>query len=203
MIADQDPLARVIDAIAVAADAHRHQRRKDADATPYINHPLQLLHILTSEAGIYDPDVLCAAALHDYLEDCCGNSGQSSLEQGRAILQERFGRNVLTYVEAVSDDKTLPKAERKRMQVSHAGHAPHGAKLVKLADKVANLRDISTVPPVDWSLQRRQAYFDWAKEVIEEIRGAHSQLEALFDAEYALRPREAAQPVGADADLAS
>lgn len=184
-------LPRVIDAIALAADAHRNQRRKDVDATPYINHPLALLRILTNEADIEDPDVLCAAALHDYLEDCCGKTDQLTLDQGRTVLHERFGPDVLAYVDAVTDDKTLAKEDRKRQQVAHAAHAPHGAKLVKLADKVANLRDIRTTPPAEWTLQRRQAYFDWAKEVIDQVRGAHSQLEALFDAEYAHRPQEA------------
>ena len=73
------PLPRVIDAIAFAADAHRGQRRKDAEATPYINHPVALVHILAVEAGVDDADVLCAAALHDYLEDCCGDDGQATL----------------------------------------------------------------------------------------------------------------------------
>lgn len=184
-------LPRVIDAIALAADAHRNQRRKDRDKTPYINHPLALMRILTNEADIIDPDVLCAAALHDYLEDCCGESEQITRAQGRALLNDRFGPDVLAYVEAVTDDKTLPKAERKRQQVAHAAHAPRGAKLVKLADKVANLRDIRHAPPADWVLDRRQEYFDWAKEVIDQVRGAHPGLEALFDAEYAHRPREA------------
>lgn len=99
---DIQPLARVVDAIAFAAHAHRAQRRKDADATPYINHPVALVRILAVEAGIDDPDVLCAAALHDYLEDCCGRDGQPSLEEGRRQLRDRFGEAVLAYVEAWS-----------------------------------------------------------------------------------------------------
>jgi guanosine-3',5'-bis(diphosphate) 3'-pyrophosphohydrolase len=184
------PLARLADAIAFAADAHRDQRRKDFGATPYINHPVALVRILAVEAGIEDADVLCAAALHDYLEDCCGPGASRSLDQGRAVLRERFGPRVLVLVEAVTDDKTLPKAERKDRQVQHAAHAPHGAKLVKLADKIANLRDIATTPPSDWSEQRRREYFEWAKSVIDRVRGAHAHLEALFDEAYATRPQE-------------
>lgn len=186
--ATTNPIARVIDAIAFAADAHRHQRRKDADATPYINHPVALVRILAVEAGIDDPDVLCAAALHDYLEDCCGPDAPCSLDEGRALLRERFGSGVLALVEAVTDDKSLPKTERKRLQVEHAAQAPHGARLVKLADKIANLRDIAAAPPADWSLQRRQEYFDWAKAVIDRIRGTHEGLEACFDAAFQRRP---------------
>lgn len=114
---------RVIDALALAAEAHRHQRRKDADATPYINHPIALLRILSHEAGVSDPDVLCAALLHDYLEDCCGQDEGLSVQQGREILEQRFGPQVRAYVDAVTDDKTLPKPERKRLQVEHAAHA--------------------------------------------------------------------------------
>jgi guanosine-3',5'-bis(diphosphate) 3'-pyrophosphohydrolase len=174
-------MARVIDALAFAAHAHRQQRRKDADATPYINHPLALLRILAVEAGIDDADVLCAAALHDFLEDCCGPGKGWALEEGRALLRERFGPQVLAYVEAVTDDKSLPKDERKRLQVEHAAHAPHGAKLVKLADKIANLRDIAATPPADWSVERRHEYFAWASSVVDRLRGTHPVLEALFD----------------------
>ncbi|MFT4178484.1 MAG: HD domain-containing protein [Thermomonas sp.] len=184
----KEPICQLIDALALAAEAHRHQRRKDADASPYINHPISLLHILSIDAGITEPSVLCAAALHDYLEDCCGQAGQPSVEEGRSILLARFGQDVLAYVDAVSDDKRLPKQERKRLQVEHAASAPFGARLVKLADKIANLRDIQASPPADWPLARRREYFDWAKQVVDRMRGTHASLEALFDATYAGRP---------------
>ena len=95
---------------------------------------------------------------------------------------------MLAYVQAVTDDKALPKAERKRLQVEHAAHIPHGAKLVKLADKIANLRDIVEFPPVDWPLFRRREYFDWTGQVVAGLRGTHVGLEALFDEVQALRP---------------
>ena len=179
--------ARVIDAIEFAAHAHRAQRRKDVDATPYINHPIAVLRILACEAGVDDADVLVAAALHDYLEDCCGHH-QQHIEQGRATVRERFGATVLDYVDALTDDKNLPKAERKRLQVIHAAVMPDGAKLVKLADKIANLRDIASHPPADWSLERRQEYYNWAASVVEGLRGVHPQLEQLFDSEVAHCP---------------
>jgi guanosine-3',5'-bis(diphosphate) 3'-pyrophosphohydrolase len=175
------PMARVIDALAFAAHAHRAQFRKDDPPTPYINHPLALVRILAVEAGIDDADVLCAAALHDVLEDCCGEAGQPTLDACRATLRQRFGPQVLALVEAVTDDKSLPKDERKRLQVEHAAHTPHGARLVKLADKIANLRDLAATPPADWSLQRRRDYFDWASSVVDRLRGTHPRLEALFD----------------------
>jgi len=186
-------LPRLVEAMAFAAEAHSLQRRKDG-LTPYINHPMALVRILAVEGGVDDVEVLCAAALHDYLEDCCGPGAEvpthlaMSVEAGRARLLERFGPQVLSYVDAVSDDKSLAKAERKRLQVEHAAHVPHGAKLVKLADKIANLRDLHQAPPQDWSLARRQQYFDWAAQVIGQVRGAHPELERAFDAALARRP---------------
>ena len=188
MTITQAPLTRVIDAIAFAAHEHRRQRRKDKEKTPYINHPVALVQILAVEAGVDDADILCAAALHDYLEDCCGEEGQVSVEEGRQLLHERFGPQVLAYVQAVTDDKSLLKEERKRQQIEHAAHVPHGAKLIKLADKTANLRDLTDFPPADWAAYRRREYFDWAAQVIGQVRGTHPRLEALFDAAHARRP---------------
>lgn len=180
-------LARVVDALQFAADAHREQRRKDR-VTPYINHPIELVWVLAVEGGVDDAEVLVAAVLHDYLEDCCGRSGQPSLEDGRRALRERFGERVLACVVACSDDKTLPKEERKRLQVEHAAALSADARLVKLADRIANLRDLVAAPPQGWSMERRSEYFDWARAVVDRIRGTHPRLEALFDEAYALKP---------------
>ena len=88
----------------------------------------------------------------------------------------------------VTDDKTLPKAERKRLQIVHARTASRRARLVKLADKICNLRDIAANPPTGWSLRRKRQYFDWAGKVIEGIHGTHRKLERLFDEAYSRRP---------------
>ena len=89
----------------------------------------------------------------------------------------------------VTDDKTLPKAERKRLQIEHAAHASPQAKLVKLADKICNLRDVAGNQPVGWSHERKQEYFDWAKAVVDGLRGVHPELERIFDAAFKARPR--------------
>ena len=99
-----------------------------------------------------------------------------------------FGREITDMVLEVTDDTSLPKAERKRLQVAGAGRISHGAKLVKLADKICNLRDISRSPPSGWSLERQQAYFDWAKAVVDGMRGAHPELERIFDEAFRMRP---------------
>jgi guanosine-3',5'-bis(diphosphate) 3'-pyrophosphohydrolase len=172
-------LTLLISAAAFAAQKHRTQRRKDAEASPYINHPIALAHVLASEGGIEDVHVLAAALLHDTIEDTATTAEE---------LLEAFGETIAALVLEVTDDKTLHKDERKRLQVEHAPHLSPGAKLVKLADKICNLRDIRNAPPADWSLERRREYFDWARRVVEGLRGTHSRLEALFDAEYAGRP---------------
>ena len=170
----------ILRAASFAAHKHRDQRRKDAAASPYINHPLTLASVLAVEGNVTDAATLCAALLHDTIEDTDTTADE---------LEHEFGAEIRRVVEEVTDDKTLPKAARKRAQVEHAAHISEKAKLVKLADKIANLRDVATAPPSGWSLERRQEYFDWAKEVVDQLRGAHPALEAVFDAAYAARPR--------------
>jgi GTP diphosphokinase / guanosine-3',5'-bis(diphosphate) 3'-diphosphatase len=101
---------------------------------------------------------------------------------------EAFGARIARIVAEVTDDKTLPKAERKRLQIEHAPSLSREAKLVKLADKLVNLRDVAERPPAKWDLARRREYFDWAKRVVDGMRGTHSRLEAAFDAAYAKQP---------------
>ncbi len=163
---------RLIKALAFAADKHRRQRRKDAEASPYINHPIALAHILISEGGVADPVVLCAAILHDTIEDTKTSANE---------LVREFGAEIAAVVQEVTDDKTLAKAKRKQLQIDHAPHASTRAKLVKLADKIANLRDLAASPPHDWSPTRRQNYVVWAQKVVAGLRGASPQLEAAFD----------------------
>lgn len=171
--------ATLIDAIAFAAHKHRNQRRKDADASPYINHPIALARVLAVEAGVRDAATLLAAVLHDTVEDTATTTDE---------LRERFGPVVAGVVAEVTDDKSLPKARRKQLQIEHAPQLSRRAKLVKLADKICNLRDVADAPPADWPLARRREYFDWARAVVDGLRGTHQQLERLFDAAYARRP---------------
>lgn len=172
-------LGQIIQALAFSAHKHRDQRRKDHKASPYINHPIALADVLVNEAGITDPVTICAALLHDTIEDT---------ETTADELREVFGPEVLSVVLEVTDDKNLDKADRKRLQVEHAAGKSERAKLVKLADKIANLRDITHSPPADWSDQRKQEYFDWARAVVNQLRGANPKLEELFDAAYRAKP---------------
>jgi guanosine-3',5'-bis(diphosphate) 3'-pyrophosphohydrolase len=172
-------LALLFRALAFAAHKHRDQRRKDAEASPYINHPIALAEVLAREGGIADAEVLAAALLHDTIEDTATTAEE---------LRAEFGARIAAMVEEVTDDKSLPKAERKRLQIVHAAAISPGAKLVKLADKICNLRDVADRPPAKWDLRRRQEYFEWAKQVIDQLRGAHPGLEAAFDDAYKRKP---------------
>jgi len=169
----------LIKAIAFAAHKHRFQTRKDVDESPYINHPIGLADVLANEAGVEDERALIAAVLHDTIEDT-----QTSEQE----LTRLFGKEIADIVLEVSDNKSLPKAERKRLQIEHAPTLSRRAKLVKLADKICNLRDVASSPPVDWSLERKREYFDWAKAVVDGLRGIHPELERIFDEAYKLRP---------------
>ncbi|MGQ0752354.1 MAG: HD domain-containing protein [Betaproteobacteria bacterium] len=169
----------ILRAVAFAAHKHRDQRRKDKDASPYINHPIQLATVLWEEGEVRDPEVIAAALLHDTLEDT-----ETTWQELRGV----FGEEIADVVLEVTDTKWIKKALRKRLQVAKARHSSESARMVKLADKICNLRDIAAHPPAGWPLERKQQYFDWAKEVVDRLRGTHPELERRFDEVYALKP---------------
>lgn len=171
-------LPLILQALEFAAEKHRGQVRKDAEGTPYIQHPIALASLLW-EAGIHDAEVLAAAILHDTIED----TGTTHDE-----LEKRFNRSVADLVAEVSDDKRLPKSVRKQKQIEHASHISPRAALIKLADKISNLRDVAKSPPADWSIERRREYFEWARAVIERVPGKHPRLAALFEEAYSTKP---------------
>ena len=173
------PVGLMLEALQFAAVKHRDQRRKDLEASPYINHPIALANILWREGGVTDPTVICAALLHDTVEDT---------ETTADELAKHFGKKIASIVMEVTDDKSLDKAVRKRLQIEHAPHLTREAKLVKLADKISNVRDMLASPPAHWPMRRRREYFDWAKKVVDALRGAHPTLEAIFDEAYSQKP---------------
>ena len=174
-------LKLLLKALAFAAQKHRDQRRKDRKASPYINHPIMLAETLVLVGGVDDPKVLAAALLHDTIEDT-----QTTYDE----LKSEFGARVANAVLEVTDNKRLRKHTRKRLQIEHAPGLSADAKLVKLADKISNLTDLAgDRPPKGWSKKRRREYFDWAKRVVDGLRGTNRRLEAAFDAAHARRPR--------------
>ncbi|KAH6561410.1 hypothetical protein BASA50_009499 [Batrachochytrium salamandrivorans] len=168
-------LGQLLDCIHFAAIKHTTQRRKDPAKTPYINHPIGVARILSEEGQVDDLATLMAAVLHDTVEDT-----ETTFEE----ISARFGDEVSLIVKECTDDKTLPSSERKRKQVETAPNKSDKAKLVKMADKIYNLRDLMRVLPTGWTTQRRDEYFVWGKQVTDGCRGVNSHLESILDEIY-------------------
>ena len=171
--------SRLLDAAMFAAQRHKDQRRKDAEGSPYINHPLAVARLLSVEGSISDTEVLMAALLHDTIEDT---------ETTAQELLALFGERVTGIVLEVTDDKSLPKARRKELQIKHASLKSTEAALVKIADKICNLRDVAASPPADWSTERRREYFAWAEQVVSRLPTIDIKFRQLFTSAYALMP---------------
>jgi guanosine-3',5'-bis(diphosphate) 3'-pyrophosphohydrolase len=167
---------QLLEAIRFSAEKHRNQRRKDVAQSPYVNHPIEVAQLLWDVGGIRDVDVLIAAVLHDTIED----TGTRPEE-----ISDRFGEQVLSFVLEVTDDKSLPKQERKRLQIETAPQKSVGAKLIKLADKCCNVRDLVTTPPVNWPLERRKDYLLWTEKVVAGLGNINPALEEYYANELA------------------
>ncbi len=164
--------AAILKALHFASIKHKDQRRKDEEASPYINHPIEVAELLVRIGGVTDLLVLQSAILHDTIEDT-----HTTAEELEAI----FGPEVRRVVQEVTDDKSLSKEERKRLQIEHAPGLSRQAKLVKLADKISNITAVALTPPTDWSIERRREYLDWTKKVVDGLRGCNDQLEEYYD----------------------
>ena len=165
-------IVKLTTAYHFAAGNHANQRRKGQLAEPYMNHLTEVAELVARSIGGADLDVVIAAVLHDTVEDTSATPEE---------LTEAFGERVAGLVAEVTDDKTLPKGDRKRLQIEHARHASPGAKLIKLADKTSNLRSLAASPPADWSEQRKAEYAAWSDQVVAGCRGVNRWLEDQFD----------------------
>ena len=161
----------ILKAAHFSAQKHSTHRRKDEDASPYINHPISVALAIAQIGGVDDPEILAAALLHDTLEDT-----ETTPEE----LEDEFGKKVCEYVLDVTDDKTLPKEERKRRQIEHAKKISNGAALIKLGDKISNVTDVINNPPEDWDNNRRKEYLDWAEKVIKNCPKVNDKMENKF-----------------------
>ena len=167
-----DSTGLLLKALRYSAEKHSNQRRKDARASPYINHPIQVAEILWHLGNVRDLNLLLASILHDTIEDT-----DAKPEEIRA----QFGEDVLALVLEVTDDKSLPKEVRKQLQVERAPHKSWRAKQLKLADKISNVEDIISSPPKDWSLERKREYLLWTERVVAGLRGVNENLENRYD----------------------
>jgi len=163
---------KLVEAASFAAQRHTGHHRKGDAGEPYINHPLEVANLIANVGRVDDIDVLIAAILHDTVEDVGVKKDE---------IVELFGDRVAGIVMEVTDDKSLPKAERKRLQVEHAPHLSREAKLVKLGDKISNITDVANNPPSGWDIQRRREYIDWGESVVAGLKGVNEPLEELFN----------------------
>jgi len=163
---------KLVEAASFAAQRHTGHQRKGNDKQPYINHPLEVANLIANVGQVDDVDVLIAAILHDTVED---------VGVTKDDIVKQFGERVAGIVMEVTDDKTLPKEERKRLQVEHAPHLSPEAKMVKLGDKISNISDVTNNPPDGWDVQRRKQYIDWGEAVGKGLRGVNDSLEKKFD----------------------
>jgi GTP diphosphokinase / guanosine-3',5'-bis(diphosphate) 3'-diphosphatase len=172
MTNEKSDLATIFEALTYASKMHSKQRRKDNQDTPYINHPIDVARMLATTGGISDASTLAAAILHDTVEDT---------EATAEDIERLFGSKICKLVLECTDNKSLPKKERKRLQVVNAPHKSNSAKCIKMADKISNVRDISDCPPAFWTMGRMVEYLDWAEEVVAGLRNANAPLAELFD----------------------
>jgi (p)ppGpp synthase/HD superfamily hydrolase len=159
-------------AIHFAAQRHADQRRKGRRREPYVNHLAEVAELVCEAIDGDDPALVSAAYLHDTIEDT-----QTSLEELRSL----FGEDIAALVMEVTDDKSLPKMERKRLQIVTAPKKSPRAKLLKIADATSNVRALAVDPPADWDTTRVLDYIAWAEQVIGHCRGLNSKLEQAFD----------------------
>ena len=171
-MSDHTDIATLLQAARFAAEKHRFQRRKGADASPYINHPIEVADLLANIGGVADLATLVAAVLHDTVEDT---------ETTPAEVEALFGAEVRALVAEVTDDMSLPDAERKRLQIEHAPRLSPRAKEIKIADKISNVLDITHNPPAGWSPKRKREYLEWADQVVAGCRGVNQGLDRWFD----------------------
>jgi guanosine-3',5'-bis(diphosphate) 3'-pyrophosphohydrolase len=174
----------VAQAACFAAERHTGQTRKGARGAAYLNHLAEVAALVTMQTGGEDAPLVAAAWLHDTVEDTATT---------RNDLVQLFGEDIASLVMEATDDKSLPKAERKRLQEVTAPHKTPRAKILKIADKLSNVRDVLADPPSDWDRQRRREYVAWSVRVVAGLRGHAPELEAEFD-----RAAEAAMTAFAD-----
>ncbi len=163
---------QLLPVVYFAAQKHRDQRRKDESASPYINHPIMVANQLVEIAKVTDVEILAGALLHDTVEDTDTTPQE---------LEALFGTRVRELVEAVTDDKSLPKQKRKQLQIEHASSLSPGAALIKISDKIANLKDLAHSPPCGWDSARKQQYLDWAIEVVSHCPAVNEPLATCFN----------------------
>jgi len=170
------PVQRIFAAAKFASDKHASQKRKGAAAEPYINHLIEVAQLIAGSSEQLDTNLVMAGLLHDTVEDT---------DTTEEELERTFGSDIAALVAEVTDDKSLPKEVRKEQQVANAPHKSVRAQVIKLADKISNLRSVLASPPATWSAERKREYFAWARRVVDALSAPNQVLKAEFDKTYA------------------
>ena len=170
-----EAIVALLRAVNFAARKHTNQRRKGETAEPYVNHVIEVADMLAKATAAHDPVLLIAGVLHDTIED----TGTTYKE-----IAAEYGAEVADLVAEVTDDTSLDRHERKRLQAEKVPHKSARAKMIKLADKTSNLRAIIASPPTDWDSDRKQEYFASARRVADGCQGVNPKLEAWFEDAY-------------------
>jgi len=163
----------ILSAARYAAEKHAGQKRKGAAGEPYVNHVIEVAHLVSTATD--DVNVIVAALLHDVIEDTDVTAEEMS---------KHFGQDVTDLVVEMTDDKLLPKKERKRLQIEQAPHMSVRAQMIKLADKISNLQSILSSPPANWDYERKRQYFEWGKQVVDALSSPNPFLKAEFNRIY-------------------
>jgi (p)ppGpp synthase/HD superfamily hydrolase len=165
-------IQQICSALEFAADKHRLQTRKNPEKTPYISHPIGVAYNLMSVGEVRDSSIIMGALLHDTVEDT-----QTTFEE----IEAKFGKQVTGYVRELTDDRSLAKEARKRLQVINASNRSKGAAQIKLADKLYNLNDLFINPPDDWTQARIDRYYEWAQSVVDRLPKSNDKLLSAVD----------------------
>jgi len=171
-----EPVRRILSAAMFAAAKHAPQKRKGAAAEPYVNHLIEVAQLIAGSSQHLDTNLVMAGLLHDTIEDTSTTAEE---------LEQVFGSDIAALVVEVTDDKSLPKDVRKALQVENAPHKSIRAQVIKLADKISNLRSLLASPPATWSTERKREYVGWARKVVAALSAPNPTLKAEFDRTYA------------------
>ncbi len=161
----------ILKALNFAALKHKYQRRKGDEHLPYINHPIKVAFIISEVGKIDDPIIIASAILHDVIEDTETTSDE---------IEKEFGNNIASIVEELTDNQNFEKQKRKKIQIKNAPFLSKEATIIRIADKIENIEDITISPPIGWSYERKEEYLEWAEKVVRACKNVNSELKDYF-----------------------
>lgn len=154
-----------------AARQHGGQQRKGRSDEPYVSHLAEVANMLAIVTEGKDAELVAAGWLHDTIED----TGTT-----REELAAKFGERVASLVVEVTDDMSLSTDERRRRQIEDAPKKSSSAKLIKIADKISNVRARIVSDPSQAEREDLADYFGWADKVVAGCKGNNAKLDQMY-----------------------